>query len=576
MARRTTASEPPTPEETPGELPAEGVTSEVATATVGSDEPTAGPGEPSAASAGPSAASAGHPFFTWLRGLGVVRQEGWLGGVCGGLAARIGVDPLIVRGIALVLAVVGAPVAFVYAIAWFLLPDTAGTIHARELGHGRVTRAFPGIVAGFLLSFLPLTQGFWAAGALYWNDPGWGGAIARVLVTLVLLGGVVALVVWLAQRASGDVTTGPATTDGRPETVPTFPAEAVTDAGGATAASAATPAAAPLVEPGEPPAPPADASAEELAAWKASQDAWQQQRAAWAVEQRRAERERRQAEANARAQEALAASRERARIRRLTRPRANAGIVFLVLGVALVAGAIAAFAAWHSASMRGAEWIVGAAVVVLVLGLGTVAVALGRRRSGALGFFSILAVLALAVAIVVPTDRQLLAPGVSWGIDVSRDGRYAQLAGTTSIYVADDDRPARTIDLWQAAGGIEVRVAEGASVRIELITEAARGEFGVLAETGGSVGMWARYEIVDGRRAVTIGDPDSLDVVVRIWTRHPSALYVSTITEEETPPPLTPEPDSVERWRFDTGEALPPTPAPSSTPSPTSTEGAAP
>lgn len=566
MARRTTASEPLSPDETPDE----GVAGEVATAPVGSEEP-----------------SAEHPFFLWLRGLGVVRQEGWLGGVCGGLAARIGVDPLIVRGIAVVLAVVGAPVAFVYAIAWFLLPDTAGTIHARELGHGRVTRAFPGIVAVFLLSFLPLTQGFWAAGALYWNDPGWGGAIARVLVTLVLLGGVVALVVWLAQRASGDVTTAPATTDGRPETVPTFPAEGATDAGGTTAASVATPgAAAPLVDPGEPPAPPADASAEELAAWKASQDAWQQQRAAWAAERRRAEREQRQAEAHARAQEALAASRERARIRKLTRPRANAGIVFLVLGIALVSGAIAAFAAWQSPSMRGAEWIVGAAIVVLVLGIGTVAVALGRRRSGALGFFSILAVLALAVAVVVPTDRQLLPPGLSWVIDATRDGRYAQLVGSTSIYVADDDRPARTIDLWQHTGGVEVRVAEGASVRIELVTDAAGGSFGVLAESAGSVGSarsvgtWALYEVVDGRRTVTIGDPDSLDVVLRIWTRHPSALLVSTSTEEVTPPPLTPEPDTVERWNFTTGEPLPPTPEPSPTPTPAptpaSTEGAVP
>src|SRR5690606_7389044 len=142
----------------------------------------------------------------------------------------------------------------------------------------------------------------------------------------------------------------------------------------------------------------------------------------------------------------------------LTRPRASAGIVFLVLGVALIAGAIAAFTAAQAPTTRGAEWMIGAAVLVLALGAGTVAVALGRRRSGALAFFSTLAVLALVVAVVVPGDRTTLPPGSYWSIDASRDGRYAQLVGTTQLFVQDRDGEPVVIDLWQLAGNVQLEL----------------------------------------------------------------------------------------------------------------------
>ena len=566
MARRTTASAPPSDDEAPEPEAAP-------TATATDDQPAEAPGGPGESG-----------FFTWLRSLGVQRQSGWLGGVCGGIAARIGVDPLLVRGIAVVLAVVGAPVALVYAIAWFLLPDEAGTIHARELGHGRVTRAFPGIVAVFLLSFLPLTQGFWYAGALYWGDLGWGGSLGRIVWTLVLVVAIVVLVVWLARRASREVQTVPATTDDRPETVPMLPAEAaVADAGlaagaagdvGGTAAAASAAGGAPIADPGEPPAPPADASAEELAEWKASQDAWQRQRAAWAAEQRRSERERRQAEANARAQEALAASRERARIRRLTRPRANAGIVFLVLGVALVAGAISAFAAAQSAPTRGAEWMIGAAVLALVLGVGTVAVALGRRRSGALALFSILSVLLLIVAIALPSDRLTLPPGANWNVSGSDDGRYAQLAGTTSIYIPDRDGDAAVIDIWQLSGTVFAEVQDGATVRVEVTS----------AKSGMRVGVdQGRQDEADARsasylagptpRTFTIGQGEP-DVILRVWLGPYAWLsFVSWGVDEYST--LDPVPDRWTQWDGSGSgvDLLQPTPIPTETATTDPTDG---
>ena len=51
-------------------------------------------------------------FFGWIRGLGLARSEDrWLTGVAAGIAAKIDIDPLIVRGIGQVgvIAVSGLP-----------------------------------------------------------------------------------------------------------------------------------------------------------------------------------------------------------------------------------------------------------------------------------------------------------------------------------------------------------------------------------------------------------------------------------------------------------------------------------
>ena len=213
MPRRTAPADPPA-DETPDDAGSTAPTTTVDPAP----ESTAGSPPPPP----PPAAESG--VFTWLRSIEITRRSGWLGGVCAGIAERIGIDPLLVRGIVVVLAVVGAPVALLYAVAWFLLPDENGIIHAQELGNGRVTRALPGIVAVFLLSFLPLTQGLWYTGALYWSNLDWGGAVVRAVWTGVVLVAGIVLVVWLARRASAEVPTTPATTDDRPETVPSFPA----------------------------------------------------------------------------------------------------------------------------------------------------------------------------------------------------------------------------------------------------------------------------------------------------------------------------------------------------------------
>lgn len=62
------------------------------------------------------------PRRPWVRG-----DDRWLGGCASGLAARYGVDPALVRGVALLLGFIGGAVVLVYGLAWLILPDRHGT-----------------------------------------------------------------------------------------------------------------------------------------------------------------------------------------------------------------------------------------------------------------------------------------------------------------------------------------------------------------------------------------------------------------------------------------------------------------
>lgn len=531
------------------------------------------PADETATSGAPAADTRGSEtaFFAWIRGLGLERRTGWLGGVCAGVAERIGVDPILVRGIVVVLAVIGAPVVLLYAIAWALLPDENGVIHVQELLRGTVTRALPAIVALFLLSFLPVTQGFWHVGALYFDDIGWRGAIARAAWAGVVLIAAIVLVVWLARRASGEPVQVPATTDDRPETVPAAPAAAAPGAGTAALADAAAPRAI-VPDPGSEPPRPVDATDEELAEWKRQQEEWKRQRAEWAAEQRRTERERRQAEAHERAVEAADASRERARIRRLTNPRAGAGVVFLVLGVGVVAAAVATLLASQTRGLAGtasAAWIIGAATLVGVLGLGTVIVALCRRRSGGLAFFSMIAVLLLAFTVVVPSDRQLLLGGSNGAL--YETGRYSVLGGRTYVEVDDHDGAGRVLDLWLWESTLDVFLQDGATVRIDAMTDGPRLSISLNEHLADSSLQISDFRGPGGRASVTFGDGNP-DVIIKVWTQR---QWISVSAWGSEPVAASVKPDSIDRIS-DRGDQLDPLTPGSPIPSPIPTEGVAP
>lgn len=77
-------------------------------------------------------------FFDTLRGSGLVRdrQDKWLAGVCSGIAHRLGVDPILVRGGLIVLVMMGGFGILAYLIAWALMPDDDGEIVADKARHG--------------------------------------------------------------------------------------------------------------------------------------------------------------------------------------------------------------------------------------------------------------------------------------------------------------------------------------------------------------------------------------------------------------------------------------------------------
>lgn len=145
----------------------------------------------------PHPAPAGAPgdFFSWIRSHGVYRSEDrWIGGVSGGIAYRLGVDPLIIRGVFIVLTIFAGVGVLLYGLAWALLPEPDGRIHAQEAGAGRWSSGMTGALIATILGLTGLGGGVWG-----WNNHGFGG----FLWTVVWVGGAIYLVYYLSQRNSG-------------------------------------------------------------------------------------------------------------------------------------------------------------------------------------------------------------------------------------------------------------------------------------------------------------------------------------------------------------------------------------
>lgn len=337
-----------------------------------------------------------HRFFTWVRSLGLVRQPGWIGGVSAGIADRLGIDVIVVRGILVVIAVLGGPAILLYALAWLVLPDAKNHIHLEDLVHGKVETPVVGIAVLVALSLLPVAQGFWWFGSLYWGSPNWGDSVGRAIWTLVILGLLVWFVVWFSRRGSRGTSGAPTSAEGFRQGGPTTAAAAATPAGSAEATTATG-------EPVQPTPLPADAPAEDVAAWRASQVQWKADHEAYRQQQFQQRRE--AAQAASRAAQAERAARAAAYRERYAATRSHPLYSVALVGVALVAGAITTLAIGNN-SPTPTQWLVGTAVAVGIIGVGIIVNgAIGKRSGGASGVAVLLSIV-LLVAAVVPQTQQ--------------------------------------------------------------------------------------------------------------------------------------------------------------------------
>ena len=131
-------------------------------------------------------------FFDWIRGHGIYRgRERWIGGVASGIAQRLGVDPLIVRGILIVLTVFAGVGVLLYGLAWALLPEPDGRIHVQEAAAGRWSSGMTGALVTTIIGFPSLGSGAWG-----WDRYGFGAFVW----TVFWVGGAIYVIYYLTQR----------------------------------------------------------------------------------------------------------------------------------------------------------------------------------------------------------------------------------------------------------------------------------------------------------------------------------------------------------------------------------------
>lgn len=386
----------------------------------------------------------GSGFFGWLRGIGVIRENGWLGGVCGGIAARIGIDPIIVRGIVVVVALLGGPAFLFYAAAWVLLPDSRDRIHLERMLRGIFDPPAIAIIVMAALTFLPIAQGVWWAGGTFWYWGGVPGSIFKAIWSLVVVAAIVVFIVWAARGFPGSrwqrygaswgtppsagAGTGTAGSAGSPAsgsgtggggTAESSAAAGSTDAG-TIAGSAPAAGSQQAGSTGAGDGATSLTGSSDLADWQRRQAAWRAERDAWRAQQaadQGAARQRRAAEYQ-KASAQAAAREEARRMDRLANPHASARFVWGAIGFALVAGAVFGTFASANAAIGPFAPAVGLAAATAVFGIASIVAALMRRRAGFLGFLGLVLLVATLAAAFAP-DTWETAPwahvmGVSW------------------------------------------------------------------------------------------------------------------------------------------------------------------
>lgn len=414
----------------------------------------------SGAEPGPTSGRSESGFFAWLRGLGITRsRERWFTGVAGGIATRAGIDPLIVRGIFVVLAILGGPGVVLYLAGWLLLPDDRGRIHLEEIIRGRASGAV--ITTAVIVGVVLIIPGLFA---LPWGWNMWGLLPTWLSVTLTVVWWAIvvpALVIWLIVWASR----------------------------GGFARDAAAPDW-------------AQQAGQRVAEWGEQAGAKAE---AWG----------RDIDERSRAWEQSIREQHAAR-------RLSAAYVVLTLACALLAaGTVAAWAALAGRENMTVVTL-SLVAAVAVLGLAMIVAGLRGRNSGWVGFFAFVGVVALIftpVTTVLPSHTQIVPFG-NVTIPVlahTPDESIVVLAGNITIDLEslDEHDAARTVDVWLLGGNVTVHLSGDHPSRVEAqllagnVRDARQGD-----EELRQGGIWVSRVIDSGTRGVA--DADITHVNVRV------------------------------------------------------------
>ena len=474
----------------------------------------------------PAKPSSDNTFFDWMRGLRIPRQPGWIGGVCAGIAARLGIDPIIVRGIVVVIAVLGGPALLLYAAAWLLLPDQYDRIHLQEAIRGNFDKAHAGIGVMFLLSFLPIAQGItWQAGP-WWaiGDSPWfvgsslWGLLWGLFWSLAIIGSIVWLIIWLVNRSK---TTPPAPSSYPPATSATASANAATNDADAAAPTSVSALALPPA-PEAPPHPDSGATDADLAAWKEQQAAWKREYDGWKQQQAAGERELAQQRAaeQRRVRQEQSAQRHRAAIEEQRRTRSNPVYSLVAIGVAIIAGAATALAIGETGDATAA--ITGMSVSLGVLGLAIIINGFRGKRSGGSSGVAFLLVIALSLTSFFSwANGSLGGNTIRWSPSYSDDSSVRRVVATSNVTVdltryfddADGDLYQNgKVELYLGRGDARIIVPVDERVTVNAYSVNGSIDFGDPARGtnhGPFVSGWEHFDSTN---------PDQRqDVYVNIW-----------------------------------------------------------
>lgn len=455
----------------------------------------------------PAGPPPGQGFFDWLRGLGITRgSDRWFAGVAGGIAEKAGIDPIIVRGVFVVLAVLGGPGILLYALGWLLLPDRSGRIHVEDIFRGRaetgvliaaiVFAAVVVIPAALSIvipsaAFVPML-GFW-----HWDlwsaigVPGWLTATAAWLfwIAIIVLG-----FVWMRRyllrrgRAAGEQgpgsASGPTPASGPAAFVDAPQAGSPSDGTGTREGSSGAQSGGTF-----------DARAQRLAD---RAEAWGEQAGrraeAWSEDvSRRAGAWGEDVGRRADAWSARYAEQHEAH-------RIGAAQVIITLALALLAGGGAVLWARAAGEVSGTDSVIAPALIaglvaaVAVLAVSLIVAGIRGRHTGWVGFLAFSGVVALLISAVLPWGIRYQAFG-NVHVDGEQPGA-ALIAGNIDVDLTDLDRhlgeSGRSRDLvlqeqpaevWHGFGNTVVHLPESHPVLVEVRVLAGR-----IGETGADSG----------------------------------------------------------------------------------------